>query len=179
MAKNSSLKYFLLILLSLLTIIKSQDEVEWIDYIKGKGFTQEETDAPQQKRFAIQFKDQSGKVYDGPLYLKVEVTAPEGKLAPLLCFSHDDPFCETRDILMRNPIGNSVYLWVRKEQFQEIGTEPYIVITCPGNEDKCSYTIKGSDSESSYMILEPNTVFSYKVTGKTQNGRSHSKSDCL
>ena len=166
MAKNSSLKYFLLILLSLLTIIKSQDEVEWIDYIKGKGFTQEETDAPQQKRFAIQFKDQSGNVYDGPLYLKVEVTAPEGKLAPLLCFSHDDPFCETRDILMRNPIGNSVYLWVRKEQFQEIGTEPYIVITCPGNEDKCSYIIKGSDSESSYMILEPNTVFSYKVTGK-------------
>ena len=166
MAKNSSLKYFLLIILSLLTIIKSQDEVEWIDYIKGKGFTQEETDAPQQKRFAIQFKDQSGNVYDGPLYLKVEVTAPEGKLAPLLCFSHDDPFCETRDILMRNPIGNSVYLWVRKEQFQEIGTEPYIVITCPGNEDKCSYIIKGSDSESSYMILEPNTVFSYKVTGK-------------
>ena len=167
MAKNTSLKYFLLILLSLLTIIKSQeDQVEWIDYYKGQGFTKEEAKYPQVKRFAIQFKDQSGKPYDGPLYLKVEVTAPEGKLAPLLCFSHDDPFCVSRDILMRNPVGNSVYLWVRKEQFQEIGTEPYIVITCPGNEDTCSYTIKGSDSESSYMILETNTIFSYKVTGK-------------
>ena len=164
MATNTSLKFSLLILLSVLTIIKSQDQ--WIVYTKGKGFTYPEPNAPQQKRFAIEFNDPSNPSYDGPLYMKVEVTAPEGKLAPLLCFSHDDPYCESRDILVRNPTGNSVYLWVRKEQFLEENTEPYIVVTCPGNEDTCSYTIKGSDSGSSYMVLEPNTVFSYRVTNK-------------
>ena len=163
MAKNASLKYSLLILLSLLTIIKSQDE--WIHYVKGQGFTKEVNNAAEPKRFAIQFEDQSGKEYGGPLYLKIEVTAPKGKLAPLLCYSHDDPFCDVRDILVRNPASNSVYLWVRKEQFQETGTEPYIVITCP-DEAKCSYTIKGSDSDMSYMVLDVNTIFSYKVTGK-------------
>ena len=167
MAKNTSIKYSLLILLSLLTLIKSQDE--WISYIKGEGFTKEERNVTEAKRYGIEFVDQSGRAYDGPLYMKIEVTALEGKLAPLLCFSHDDPYCESRDILVRNPTGNSVYLWVRKEQFQEVGTEPYIVITCPGNEDKCSYTIKGSDSEMSYMTLEPNTIFSYKVTNKNKH----------
>ena len=78
MATNTSLKFSLLILLSVLTIIKSQDQ--WIVYTKGKGFTYEEPNAPQQKRFAIEFNDPSNPSYDGPLYMKVEVTAPEGIL---------------------------------------------------------------------------------------------------
>ena len=84
MATNTSLKFSLLILLSVLTIIKSQDQ--WIVYTKGEGFTYKEPNAPQQKRFAIEFNDPSNPSYDGPLYMKVEVTAPEGKLLPYYVF---------------------------------------------------------------------------------------------
>jgi hypothetical protein len=58
MAKNTSIKYSLLILLSLLTLIKSQDE--WISYIKGEGFTKEERNVTEAKRYGIEFVDQSG-----------------------------------------------------------------------------------------------------------------------
>ena len=118
--------------------------------------------------FAVQFtvNDEFDTTYDGPLYMKIEVTVKEGEMAPLLCFSNKDFSCGNREILVRNLYGNSVYFWVKKQQFLEQGTEPYFVVTCPGNKEQCTYSIKGSDSGTAAMEFEPNNVFSYLVTDK-------------
>ena len=142
MAKNTSLKIHIFLLLTLLCFIKSDDDdVKWLDYYQGKGFFEEMTEYPNVKKFAVQFKDG----YDGPFYMKIEVTTEEGKEAPLLCFSNTESSCENKQILVRNLVGNSVFFWVKKEQFEAEGLEPYFLVTCPG-EGSCKYSIRGSDN---------------------------------
>ena len=166
MAKNTSITFSIVLLLSLLSLIKSQSE--WINYNKGKGFEKPEKTYERVSNFAVQFtvNDEFDTTYDGPLYMKIEVTVKEGEMAPLLCFSNKDFSCGNREILVRNLYGNSVYFWVKKQQFLEQGTEPYFVVTCPGNKEQCTYSIKGSDSGTAAMEFEPNNVFSYLVTDK-------------
>jgi uncharacterized membrane protein YbaN (DUF454 family) len=63
MAKNTSLKIHIFLLLTLLCFIKSDDDdVKWLDYYQGKGFFEKMTEYPNVKKFAVQFKDG----YDGP-----------------------------------------------------------------------------------------------------------------
>ncbi len=164
MAKNTSLKIHIFLLLTLLCFIKSDDDdVKWLDYYQGKGFFEKMTEYPNVKKFAVQFKDG----YDGPFYMKIEVTTEEGKEAPLLCFSNTESSCENKQILVRNLVGNSVFFWVKKEQFEAEGLEPYFLVTCPG-EGSCKYSIRGSDSENTYATFYPNFVYSYLVTKKNQ-----------
>ena len=158
MAKNASMMISILILFSFLSFVQTQ---EWITYEKDKGFSKEFKDAPKMSRYKIDFKSES------PVYMKITVVS-DTVPAPLLCYSSDDTYCESREILAKNPNGKEVFVWVKKTQYQDKLNEPYIVVTCPGEAEKCSYIIKGSEPEGgkSYAVLDTNFVYSYLVTTK-------------
>ena len=144
MAKMLIYQTMFFILLSLLTFVQSQDE--WIEYYQDKGGCEGDYEhSGKTKKYAVEFhKTKDGEFYDGPLYLKVEVTV-EKSPPPLLCFSHNDAGCDDRDLLIRNPNEKSVYFWVKREQFLDATFEPYFTVTCPNDEDSCKYHIKCSD----------------------------------
>lgn len=154
------------ILISILSFVQDQDL--WLEYLEGKGFEINESIYEKKtKRYAIKFVSEKSTDYKGPNYLKIEVTVDSG-IAPLLCFSHNDPSCESRDILVRNQNGKSVYFWVKKEQYEDQNDKPYFTVTCAGNEKSCSYKIKGSESEGSFAEFYPDFAYSYLVTNKNK-----------
>ena len=167
MAKMLIYQTMFFILLSLLTFVQSQDE--WIEYYQDKGGCEGDYEhSGKTKKYAVEFhKTKDGEFYDGPLYLKVEVTV-EKSPPPLLCFSHNDAGCDDRDLLIRNPNEKSVYFWVKREQFLDATFEPYFTVTCPNDEDSCKYHIKCSESGDSYAEFKPNFVYSYLITARNQ-----------
>ena len=168
MAKINYLAPFLFILLNLLCFVQNekQEDTEWISFWDtDNGFIKEMKEHETKKRFAVEFNSTSS-AYTGPLYLKIEVIPEEGKTPPLLCFSTDDPYCETREVLSRNPTGKSVVVWAKKQQFQDQNNEPYFVVTCPNNSPKCKYTIVGRGNDS--VVFSPDFVYSYLVTKKNK-----------
>jgi hypothetical protein len=167
MAKMLIYQTMFFILLSLLTFVQSQDE--WIEYYQDKGGCEGDYEhSGKTKKYAVEFhKTKDGEFYDGPLYLKVEVTV-EKSPPPLLCFSHNDAGCDDRDLLIRNPNGKSVYFWAKREQFLDAQFEPYFTVTCPNDEDSCKYHIKCSESGDSYAEFTPNFVYSYLITARNQ-----------
>ena len=172
MAKNAYLKIYIFLFLSLLTFIKSQDQ--WLHFIRGKGFTDGTKDHSPVTSYAVDFciDEKCEESYNGPLYLKIEITSEEGKQSPLVCYSSTQSDCDEREILLKSLNGNKVYFWVKREQFQEQGTEPYFVVTCPG-EANCKYSIVGSDSDNNYAAFGTNFVYSYSVTSKNKNMKFH------
>ena len=169
MAKIYYLAPFLFILLNLLCFVQNQgqEDTEWIEFWdEMKGFTKDFKEYETKKRFAVEFNSTSSS-YTGPLYLKIEVIPEEGKAPPLLCFSTDDPSCEKREILSRNPTGKSVVIWAKKQQFQDQKNEPYFVVTCPNNAQKCEYKIVGSGDIRA--VFSPDFVYSYLVTKKNKD----------
>ena len=109
MAKNASMMISILILFSFLSFVQTQ---EWITYEKDKGFSKEFKDAPKMSRYKIDFKSES------PVYMKITVVS-DTVPAPLLCYSSDDTYCESREILAKNPNGKEVFVWVKKTQYQD------------------------------------------------------------
>jgi hypothetical protein len=169
MAKINYLAPFLFILLNLLCFVQNQkqEDTEWISFWDtDNGFITEMKEYDTKKRFAVEFNSTSSS-YTGPLYLKIEVIPEKDGIPPLLCFSSDDPYCETREVLSRNPTGKSVVVWAKKQQFQDQKNEPYFVVTCPNNETNCAYKIEGSGSD--YAVFSPDFVYSYLVTKKNKD----------
>ena len=158
MAKNASLMISILILFSFLSFVQTQ---KWITYKKDVGFEEKFENADKESRYKIQFESES------PVYMKITVVSDTVPV-PFLCYSSDDTYCESREILAKNPNGKEVFVWVKKTQYQDKLNEPYIVVTCPGEAEKCSYIIKGSEPEGgkSYAVLDTNFVYSYLVTTK-------------
>ena len=162
MAKINSLKFSFFLIIFLLIQTTLQDDSEWITFIKEEGKVHKEyTSVENAKRFAVEFKNQAGSYYDGPNYLKIEVSSKSAP-APRLCFSNTDPWCEERLVLSKNPNGNSVYIWARKEQYEEKDNEPYFVVSCP--DDTCTYNV--DISGDSLATIKPNEIYSYLVTNK-------------
>lgn len=162
MAKINSLKFRFFLIIFLLIQTTLQDDSEWITFVKEEGKVHKEyTNVENAKRFAVEFKNQAGSYYDGPNYLKIEVSSKSAP-APRLCFSNTDPWCEERLVLSKNPNGNSVYIWARKEQYEEKDNEPYFVVSCP--DDTCTYNV--DISGDSLATIKPNEIYSYLVTNK-------------
>ena len=168
MAKKHYLAPFLFFLLNILCFVQNQkrEDVDWLSFWEGSGFTEKLEERDTKKRFAVEFNS-TGATYTGPSYLKIEVKPKQGESPPLLCFSNDDPYCETRQILSRNPTGNSVVIWAKKEQFQDQNNEPYFVVTCPNNASKCSYSIEGTGNKNA--VFSTDFVYSYLVTRKNKD----------
>ena len=173
MAKNTTFIFSIVIFTCLFFLIQTDegddDSINWIYYYKDEGFELTQNNFSKVERFAVEFHERGKNktTFDGPFYMKIEVTVDEGP-APLLCFSHGDSYCEEREILVKNPNGKSVFFWVKKEQFQDSDCEPYFVVTCPGNKNAYTYTIKGEDTQMPYAYIYPQLVYSYLVTSKNK-----------
>ena len=178
MAKKNSIISLIFILLSLFSFIQTidpinvnvdTDDVNWLEYYKeDKGLIAKVADSKNKEiRYAVEFHIRAEPTieYSGPFYIKIEVSVEKGN-SPLLCFSHDDSFCETRDILMKNPGSNSVYIWAKKEQYEDASFEPYFTVKCAGDVKSCAYTITVTGSEN--IVMDPNFMYSFLITNRNK-----------
>ena len=175
MANKKQIITFVFLLLSLFSFIQSYDVdssiVNWISYYKDENnITEVITNSTEKEiRYAVDFYTKRGEQEEdeGPYYLKIEITVEPDVPSPLLCFSHEDQYCHKRDILRKNPNYKNVYIWAKKEQYEESETEPYFTVKCAGNVPYCAYniTLIGADK----INIEPDLIYSYLVTNKNKN----------
>ena len=126
------------------------------------------TDASQRHSFGVEFK--GGQI---PYYVKAEVTSNDSNPAPLLCFSNKDQNCKEREQLVKNPVGKSTFMWLKREQFEKDDQEFYALVVCPS--DKCSYTIKFTGDQAA--SLPSNYIYSYLVTSSNREMRFEIKGE--
>jgi len=173
MANRNQIITFLFILLNLFSYTQSieidPEQVNWLSFFKDKEqLTEVITDSKvKEVRYAVEFltSQEEQKEYPGPYYLKIEVTVESG-YSPLLCFSHEDSYCETRDMLRKNPNYKSVYIWAKKEQYEDANFEPYFTVKCAGDVASCAYTINVIGGEQ--INVEPNFIYSFLASTKTK-----------
>ena len=173
MANRNQIITFLFILLNLFSYTQSieidPEQVNWLSFFKDKEqLTEVITDSKvKEVRYAVEFltSQEEQKEYPGPYYLKIEVTVESG-YSPLLCFSHEDSYCETRDMLRKNPNYKSVYIWAKKEQYEDANFEPYFTVKCAGDVTSCAYTINVIGGEQ--INVEPNFIYSFLASTKTK-----------
>ena len=168
MAKKNQIITFIFILLSLFSYTQSIEIDPYnvnplIYYKEDNGLKEIVTDSKMKEiRYVVKFQTKQGEEqYPGPLYLKIEISS-ESNHSPLLCFSHDDSYCKTRDIIIKNPNYNSVYVWAKKQQYEGNNFQPYFTVKCAGSETFCAYniTVTGADK----INVEPDIIYSYLVT---------------
>ena len=157
---KSNLQSLIVFFLFLFTLVKS--DPTWIDYNHENDYVDYTyTDGEQKHAFALQFKE--GKSI--PYYMKVEVSSNDDNPAPLLCFSNNDQSCVEREQLVKNPVGKSVFMWLKREQFEN--DELYAAVECP--EPNCKYIISFTGDQ--YAVFEPNFVYSYLVGANNKEMR--------
>ena len=173
-AKKNLIITFILLFLSLLSFIQNieidPEKVNWLTYYNDENNLTEiiSNSTAKEIRYAVKFLTQreEGKEYEGPFYLKIEISV-ESDNSPLLCFSHNDPNCESRDIIRKNPNYKSVYVWVNKEQYEDEEYKPYFTVKCTGDVSYCAYNITLIGNER--INVEPDFIYSYLVTNKNRN----------
>ena len=150
MAKKKHIITFVFLLLSLFSFIKSieidPESINWVSYYKDEPNLTEviSNSTAKEIRYAVEFlttRGEGGKEYPGPYYLKIEITVDQNTPSPLLCFSHEDSYCESRDILRKNPNYKNVYIWAKRDQYEEGQLEPFFFFFCVGDVYYFSYTI--------------------------------------
>ena len=171
MANKKQIIMFVFLLLGLFSFVQSieidPNIVNWISYYKDQKITTEviSNSTAKEIKYAVEFL--GGEGYAGPFYLKIEISVESNTPSPLLCFSHDDSYCETRDILRKNPNYKNVYIWAKKEQYEDESFEPYFTVKCAGDVSYCAYTITVTGGEQ--INVEPDFIYSYLVTEKNKN----------
>ena len=166
MANKKQIIMFVFLLLGLFSFVQSieidPNIVNWISYYKDQKITTEviSNSTAKEIKYAVEFL--GGEGYAGPFYLKIEISVESNTPSPLLCFSHDDSYCETRDILRKNPNYKNVYIWAKKEQYEDESFEPYFTVKCAGDVSYCAYTITVTGGEQ--INVEPDFIYSYLVT---------------
>ena len=175
MANKKQIIMFVFLLLGLFSFVQSieidPNIVNWISYYKEQEITTEviSNSTAKEIKYAVEFltTKEGGEEYPGPFYLKIEISVESNTPSPLLCFSHDDSYCETRDILRKNPNYKNVYIWAKKEQYEDESFEPYFTVKCAGDVSYCAYTITVTGGEQ--INVEPDFIYSYLVTEKNKN----------
>ena len=163
MVKKTSLLNIFILCLCLISLTKSQDDEDWIYYDYSTESCEKTYNGNDKSHtFAVEFG--TGKI---PYYLKVEVNSTDNNPAPLLCFSSRDRTCSDKELLMKNPNGKSVFMWVKREQFEKDDQELYINVQCA--EEGCKYKVKVTGEQSA--VFEPNFVYSYLVSSSNREMR--------
>ena len=146
------------------SLTKSDNQEEWIYYDYPSGSCERTYSGNDiSHTFIVEFGD-DGKI---PYYLKVEVTSMDDNPAPLLCFSSTDSTCTNKELLMKNPNEKSVFMWVKREQFEREDQELNINVRCA--EAGCKYKVKVTGDQSA--VFEPNFVYSYLVSSTNKDMR--------
>jgi hypothetical protein len=162
MVKKTSLLNLFIIFFCLISLTKSQDE-DWMYYDYSTESCEKTYNGNDKSHtFSVEFG--TGKI---PYYIKVEVNSTDDNPAPLLCFSSKDRTCSDKELLMKNPNGKSVFMWVKREQFEKDDQELNINVQCA--EAGCKYKIKVTGDQSA--VFEPNFVYSYLVSSSNREMR--------
>ena len=167
MVKKKKVQNTILIFLCLFSFILG--EITWLDFdFSSMSVEKKMTDVSKEHSYGVEFK--GGQI---PYYIKAEVTSNDSNPAPLLCFSNQDQNCKEREQMVKNPVGKSTFMWLRREQFEKDGQELYVLAVCPS--DKCSYTIKFTGDQAA--SLPSNYVYSYLVTSNNREMRFEIKGE--
>ena len=162
MVKKASLLNLIILFFCLISLVKSQED-DWMYYDYSTDSVEKTYNGNDKSHtFTVEFGE--GKV---PYYLKVEVNSTDNNPAPLLCFSNKDKTCFDKQLLMKNPNGKSVFMWVKREQFEKEDEELYINVQCA--EEGCKYIVKVTGEQSA--VFEPNFVYSYLVSSANREMR--------
>jgi hypothetical protein len=154
MVKNHSLLNIIVLFLCIISFSKS--DIKWVFYDFSQGYVEEQYNGNEKSQtFGLEF----GESKSIPYYIKVEVTSTDSNPAPLLCFSSSDQTCSEKENVVKNPNGNSVLLWAKREQFEKDNQELYARVECA--EAGCKYKIRFTGDQSA--SFPPNFVYSYLV----------------
>ena len=171
---------FLLLLISLISFSyeikeKGSDRIIAIDYAHDKSVTEIEMEESFQiQRFRVDFTE--GKVI--PYYIKIELTVSGNFNTPILCFSPTDSNCKDNiEQIVKNPNGNSVLMWIKREQFEKEDQELYINVHSQSAGNNYILKISGDQAAQygpnfvySYLIGSSNKEMMFEVKGNGQSG---------
>ena len=161
MVKNQFVRNTMIIFLCLFSFMQCQ--VTWIDYdFSTMTVERKMTDPGKTHSYALDFK--GGQL---PYYVKVEVTSDDTNPAPLVCFSNKGQACTEREQLVKNAVGKTALMWLKREQFEKDDQELYVYVECPVSN--CQYTIKFTGDQTA--SFPPNFVYSYLVTAANREMR--------
>ena len=165
MVKKYTLINLIIILFCLISFSKT-DEVEWLLYDFSSHSAENENKAyPKTHNFGVDFKN--GDISKIPFFFKITLTSTDDNPAPLLCFSNSDLNCIKRDQLIKDPNNKEVFLWLKREEFNQEDQELFLVVHC--QEDNCKYSLKvQGDAVAS---LPPNVAYSYVVNNYNREMR--------
>ena len=180
MAKKNHPLMFQIILFLFLIIFSFQEKHQGsdgildIDFDHQKGIVEYEVEnSKKNQRFQVSFTQGQGI----PFYLKIELTVKGESPTPLLCFSSSDASCDQPEQLVKNPNGDSVLMWLRREQFTEDESNLYLKAIC--QEDGANYIIKvesamsaqyGTNFVYSYAIGKYNREMIFEIVGRGETG---------
>jgi hypothetical protein len=129
------------------------------------------TDPGKTHSYALDFK--GGQL---PYYVKVEVTSDDTNPAPLVCFSNKQQTCTEREQLVKNAVGKTAVMWLKREQFEKDDQELYVYVECPVSN--CQYTIKFTGDQTasfpanfvySYLVTSANREMRFEIVGEEKN----------
>ena len=116
----------------------------------------------QKQKFLVDFPDET-KI---PYYLQIELTVTGKYLTPIMCFCPNDANCQDQpEQIVKNPNGNSVVMWVKREQFEKDEQELYIYVINKSPGSNYNIKIRGEQ----YAEIGPNFVYSYLIASKNKD----------
>ena len=170
MVKNQFVRNTMIIFLCLFSFMQCQ--VTWIDYdFSTMTVERKMTDPGKTHSYALDFK--GGQL---PYYVKVEVTSDDTNPAPLVCFSNKQQTCTEREQLVKNAVGKTAVMWLKREQFEKDDQELYVYVECPVSN--CQYTIKFTGDQTasfpanfvySYLVTSANREMRFEIVGEEKN----------
>ena len=112
------------------------------------------------------FKKQNYKlIFDGniPNYIKVESKSKIPFSHQILYFSPVNDYKNNRKQMAQAPYKNITNMWIKKQQFQNVGGELYFMVECVGND--CNYDLNIYGQE----YIETNSNFEYSFNIEENN----------
>ena len=166
--------FIFLIIFSFQAKHQGSDGILDIDFDHKTGVVEYEVEnSKKNQRFQVSFTQGEGI----PFYLKIELTVTGEFPTPLLCFSSTDASCDQPEQIVKNPNGNSVLMWLRREQFTDEGANLYLKAIC--QEEGAGYIIEvesamaakyGTNFVYSYAIGTYNKEMIFEIVGQGETG---------
>ena len=153
MVKKTSLLNLIILFFCIISVSKSQIYDDWIYYDSSTNSCEKTYNGNDKSHtFLVEFG--AGKI---PNHIKIEVNSTDDNMAPVLCFSSRSRTCADKELVVKNPNGKSVFMWVKKEQFEKDDQELHIIVQCA--EAGCKYKVRVSGYQSE--VVEPKTKKSF------------------
>ena len=158
---------FLILFISLISLSfevkeKGSESIIAINFDQAESKAEVEIEeSAQNQKFRVDFPDET-KI---PFYLQIELTVAGNYLTPIVCFCPNDANCQDGiEQIVKNPNGNSVVMWVKREQFEKDNQELYIYVINKNAGSNYNIKIRGGQMAE----FGPNFVYSYLIASKNK-----------